>query len=463
MDAYINRLLYLRPGELMRAWPFFVLYLVLFAGLAIADGLSLALFVHRVGADALPTYLGLTAILNLALMAGYMPLATRQGSARTFHLILCLCGVTFAGTWAAIRFADGGPIWFGVLFIGREIAYTLVLMHFGTFLQDYFSKTELNRVLPVIYGGGRLGGVVGGGLLARFSGWMDIIDICLAFAGLCMLGSVAVWLINRTYRKPEQDTTAFPAETESSPPPEDELRAASSWKNFFAYLFNSPLLLWLTISTLLFSLSRSALNLQYNTFFGDHFEDGAAMAAFLGRYTQYAMLAALFFQVLLVSRLIAKLSIGGAYLLYGGLVFLAASWEATSMTLAAAVFARAVETEIRLGLRNPLKQLISNQFARPLKLRVRAWSSGVAIPLGTLLSAGVMGLVIGTGHIGWLAIVGIVVTLAYLLTSAAVWVALRHRETSGSDPIIVRSRLAFVMRLLKPNRRHADSPHTLAS
>ncbi len=55
-----------------------------------------------------------------------------------------------------------------MLFVTREIALTMVLMHFGTFLQDYFLRSELNRLLPIIYAGGRVGGILGGGML----GWL---------------------------------------------------------------------------------------------------------------------------------------------------------------------------------------------------------------------------------------------------------------------------------------------------
>ena len=81
-----------------------------------------------------------------------------------------------------------------------------------------------------------------------------------------------------------------------------------------------------------------------------------------------------------------------------------------------------------------------------------------------LLSAAVMGTVIGTGHIGWLAGIGIVVTIGYFLTSAAVWVALWAREKGSSEAGSAKpSPLDVVMRWLKPGKRPAESPPSLAS
>src|SRR5207248_4629268 len=82
----VGRWLYLEPGEFGRAWPFFGLYLVLFAAFSVADGVALALFVDRVGAAALPYSYAAIAAANLLLIGGYVLLADRLGGPRTFAL-----------------------------------------------------------------------------------------------------------------------------------------------------------------------------------------------------------------------------------------------------------------------------------------------------------------------------------------------------------------------------------------
>src|SRR5262249_38226742 len=102
---------------------------------------------------------------------------------------------------------------------------------------------------------------------------------------------------------------------------------------------------------------RWFLNYENNRFFEGHFAHSAAVAEFLGRYTQVALLVSLGVQLLLVNRLVAWVGIRGAYLGYGTLVCAAALLALRPMTLATAVFARLLETELRFGLRNPLMQL----------------------------------------------------------------------------------------------------------
>src|SRR5438876_910869 len=191
----LRRLLFLQPGELRRLWPFFALYFFLFGALTLADGLALAMFVREVGPAELPAAYATIAGLNLFIMAGYILGAERLGSERTFHLILGGSGIAFALAWLVLQTLGGGPVWVGLMFVSREVAFTLVLMHFGTFLQDYFTRAEMNRVLPVVYSGGRLGGIAGGAVLERLAEPLGLIHLALLFAGIIVLCAFGVRLI----------------------------------------------------------------------------------------------------------------------------------------------------------------------------------------------------------------------------------------------------------------------------
>src|SRR5437879_980071 len=78
----LRDVLFLKPDELERAWPFFLLYLLLFSAFAVADGVSVALFVKQVGAGHLPFVYALTALANLALVGGYVLWTERIGGTR---------------------------------------------------------------------------------------------------------------------------------------------------------------------------------------------------------------------------------------------------------------------------------------------------------------------------------------------------------------------------------------------
>src|SRR5439155_26492021 len=114
----------------------------------------------------------------------------------------------------------------------------------------------------------------------------------------------------------EGDTEAPAPET--TPDAEDEARA--SYGGFLRFVWRSPLLFWVTVTTLLFVVCRWMLNYQYSAFFGAYFSDDDELAEFLGAYTQIAMVVAILLQILVVNHLIAWLGLKGAHLIYSVLL-----------------------------------------------------------------------------------------------------------------------------------------------
>ena len=429
-------MLNLNQGEFGRAWPFFALYLVLFAAFSVADGTALALFVDRLGAAALPTAYAGVAAANLAFIGGYVWLADRVGWPRTFALILGPAALVFIAAWGAIRWGDGGDGWFAALFVTREVALTLVLMHFGTYLQGYFTRDELNRILPVAYAGGRIGGIAGGWLLARLSGPVGLVDLLPLIVGLCGIALAMVAVMSRRVM-PVDDSAEGPSEA-----PEAERAACQSVGGFFRFARTSPVLFWATAGSFLFMVCRWFLNYQYSHFFADHFHDPAALAAFIGRYTQWALAGALVVQLFALNRVVAWVGVGGAYLGLAVLVGSAAVAAAVPMTLGLAVYCRLVETELRYGVRNPLMQLVTNTFSKPLRIRVRAWTMGVLTPAGTLTASAALWTLTRTGAAEWVGGVGLGVAIAHLLAAMGLRRALRSRvvpspNASGTRPSAV--------------------------
>jgi ATP/ADP translocase len=411
----IHRWLGLDAGELPRVVPFFAVYFLLFTALTIADGVAVSLFASRIGADRLPAWYSATAVLSLVMIGMYLTQATRHSGGRVFGWILGAISTIFAAAWLAYQIY-GGTVPLGTLFVTREIALTMVLMHFGTFLQDYFLRSELNRLLPVIYAGGRLGGIIGGGML----GWLASRIGTVHLVPLVVILLVIAWvgIVRITQSVPEQleeeelSQPALPTGQET-----DSRRTAI--KRFLLQVCQCPLLGWLTATTLLFIMCRWFLAYQYTAFFEVHFDNDVELASFLGRYTQIALTISLFLQLFVVNRMVGWLGVSTTHTLYSMLVMGGLMGNVFFVGIPIAVASRFLESELRFGLRNPVNQMMVNRFAKKMRIVVRGWSLGWLIPTGTLIASGMIaGLIrIGPQAVG---AVGILLGIAFVVSAIGV-------------------------------------------
>lgn len=152
------------------------------------------------------------------------------------------------------------------------------------------------------------------------------------------------------------------------------------------------------------------------------------------------LLFSLVLQLILVSRLVAWIGLRGAHFLYGGLVLGTFCGNMVWMTFPMAVFSRFVETELRFGLRNPINQMILNQFSKAVRVPVRAWTLGFLIPVSTLGTAVLLSQVpvyAGMGAIAWL---GATAGLGYVAASFRLFAHMGSPAPMGREPKDATSR-----------------------
>lgn len=386
----IRSLLALKDEDLGRILAFFSLYLLIFATLTLADGLSISMLVKRVGAESLPYAYAAVAVANLVAIGLYVRTVERVSGTRMLQGILTLTGGSLIVLWWLIHTKPEAP-WYGVVFTVREVAYTLLLMHFGTVVQSYFTRAHLVRSMPLIYAGGRVGGLLGGGVLSVSASRFALPSLLLMCAGIALFGVVATGWVARRYG--EVDSRA---DNECSTNLRDDKErdldrnARTGLRSFLHFVHASPLMRWHTVASILFVICRLILNYQHNTYFEGHFADESAFASFLGTYVMIALVLSLVMQLVVINRMVAWFGLKAAQLGYGLTVVGAMLLNTAGMDLSRAIFSRLVERELRFGWRNPLNQLVINKFSRPLRVRVRAWSMGMLIPGSTIAASSML-------------------------------------------------------------------------
>jgi ATP:ADP antiporter, AAA family len=431
----LGKLLFLESGDLRRLLPFFGLYLMVFAMLSVGDGMSLSLFVHKVGVHQLPLYYGITAVCNLLLIWVYIQNVGRISNYDYFKYILYFSVISFLAAWLKISWGSGGNVEsYGAFFIFRELSFTLVIMHFGTFLQDFFKRQELNRMLPIVYAGGRIGGILGGVLLASIAHWVGTLNLVFVYL---VLGVVSLVILSKLKALPhapiEHDVIESPSippetssqkrsdthtsDTESTDSPMESAQKPSFWK----FVKASPLLYWMNVTTLFFILCRWVLNYQYNGYFQTYFSSESEMTEFLGWYTAIALTLSLCLQLFVMNRLIAWIGLNGAHFLFALFILSCMGLNMLPMTLETAIYSRLIETEFRVGFRNPVNILMTNLFPRAYRTQARAWNMGGVIPLATLMASVLLQGFQTQWGTQWISLFGLSLAVLYFMASFGIY------------------------------------------
>lgn len=428
----LNKLLYLQSGDLKRLLPFFFLFFLIYSMLNIGEGISISLFVKRVGADKLPQYYGYTALFILTFCALYLFFVDKISNFKMFYVLLGGSLITYFAAWYVLQFMNGGPWCFGIFIINRELSFTLFLVHFGNFLLDYFTRAELNRVLPLIYSGGRIGGILGGialGVLSPIFGVLNLVFIYFALGIACiiLLSSIKkIKLVDDVI-----DKNAEPI---------------SMWK-FLALLVVSGFLIWYGLNTFFFMISRTFINFQYNYFFETFFSSEVRMAQFLGIYTAITLAISLFIQIFVVNRVVALIGLKGGYFLYNMALLIGVILLLFPMSIFSAVYIRFIEAELRLGYRTSIINLIANKFPKPIRAKARAWGMGVIVPVSTLTASVILGIVNNEPLFYLIPIIGFIICCIYIFAS------FRLYKYFGEEPIIykylVERNLNFLAKFFK--------------
>jgi hypothetical protein len=402
---------------------FALLYFTIFCALTALDGVAVSLFVKRVGAAELPRYFGVVALGNLVAVGLYVLFADRFSSVRVFVGLAIGLSLACIGSWWVFGGDTQrlGAAPHGLLYAMREVFQALFLLHFATFLQRFFTRAQLHQVMPLVYAGGRLGGMAGGLLLTHAGATLGLVNLLLvgAFVGFWAAGgAVALYLRFAPVNDATDDEPASVVRGGRGRSARELDRCArGSMRGFLETLLRSPLLLWHSLSSVAYIGCRYVLAYQYSNFFEARFESEVELAAFLGLYAQLALAVSLVVQLFLLTRIVGWIGLRATQFGYATMLLVALLLHAVHPTLAVAVFGRFVEQELRFAVRNPTNQLVTNLLSRPLRTRLRCWTAGIVTPAATMVTSVALG---ATSSAAWplaVPVLGLAAGFAYLVTN----------------------------------------------
>lgn len=381
MTTGLHRLLHLRPGEAPRLLWVGAIGIAYAAATAVGNDVAEAVFITRVGAEAMPLVYLAKGALDVLAAALYLPLARGRSERSVWLAALALYIATVAVARGALT-GGGDASAFG-LFIAHETAWTILTIHWGVFVLDVFDASQARRLFPILFTTARLGGVLAGVIVSTLAGPLGVSNLLLfaaGFAGITALLSLAKpgARVHRT-----DDDGSAPMEADAVP-----VGMVASWRA----ALESPLVRAIAWSTAAMVLVRYGLHMVALGEIEIAVDgDKEAVAAFLGTFGAVANAAGIVLGVFIVPRLLHHFGVGFANVLYAVCSIGAYVGLLIWPSLGAAVGARFVHVQLKDALKTPLSALFYGAEPPQRRAVSRAFIFGAAIPVATVLTALALG------------------------------------------------------------------------
>ncbi len=345
-----------------------VVSLLYYASMTVADDLAQSIFVSRLGVAALPNIFLFQAAIDLFSAFLYLPLTRRRSPRAVWRVLLVSYAAMLALSWFALvdgRHASGAAY---LLYLAHESISSLAVIHWGVLLLSLVVPSQSKALFPMLFAVGRLGALVGGlfvGALAVALGAHQLLWIAISLALLSATASMAL------HGGKEAPAALSPDE------------AKATWTRAWA----SPLVKMIALSTATMVVLRYGLRMVSLEEIRASFDnDKDKVAAFLGLFSVIGNGAALVLGLWVVPRLLTRVGIGAANLIYASSNVLAFLMTSLFPSLASASAARFVETPLKHALKTPLSVLFYGAENRQVQLAARALVFGAAIPLATAVT-----------------------------------------------------------------------------
>ena len=413
----LRRVFQIQRGEERGVALVVAMMLVASAGLTIGESGVGALFFDRIGADALPVMFigqGIVGLAGMLLLTGTLGRFDRR---RTYvALPLLMAAVVLAERLLA---ATGAAWVFRTLWLTVTAAYLVQAVYLWGTAGLVTDTRRAKRLFPLFGAGGILGSVAGGlatGPLAAVIGAQNLLVVwVLSLFGTAAL-CAAVLGVRRAPRAPKRMGRRAAS-------PIAEIRAG------LGYVRRSPLLLWMTAASVLFSVLYYTLYQPYAEAANARFSDPDQLAGFFGVFWAVVTGAAFVVSILLANRLLGWFGAAAMVLVLPALYAGSFGVLLGTSTFGVLVALRLGVNVWLQGVSSPAWETLVNVVPEGRRDQTRAFLNGGPSQIGTA-AAGIIQLVGLSAR--QLTVIGLI---ASAITIVVVWAIRRSYTTALVDAL----------------------------
>ncbi len=367
------RIFGLPAGQWRRSILFWALLFLLTLAFELGSDVIKALFLNRIGSQALPPAFVLEASLRLFATVLYFFLLRRRSYARVMVVTTLLYGATLGFLFTMLQ--SGASDQLTLFFALEQVGFKLLMLHWGVYIVDFFTVGESSTSIPVVYSAQPFGAVIAGVLLA----WEPFEDITwLLLVGLAAIAA-ALFLYPAVHRARSQSPRVWLAEPEE----EDD---GTVKRGVWSYVWRAPVVRYMALATMTLVLVRAVLQVSAAYVLESQFQTARGIGAFLGYYKVYSNVVVFALQATLAARAMRRFSpprINLSYALLSVAAFASLFAMPGNATL---IFAESVRKEWKSLLKTPFSVMMYGTMADYARAPARIAIFGVLVPLAGIIS-----------------------------------------------------------------------------
>ena len=415
MKKLLKKVFNIQEEELLVFSVFFFFYFLIGIQFSIGLTVSEALFLSEVGPGFLPYMYIFNALMIIFISTFYSSLTEKLSIPAMFKTVLVFFIVLVFGIKLLI-FADfrayAMPIAFPLLHTLFVMFTNMLPNNFRALYGQYLDVLQSKRLVPIILTGGRYGGIVGGlaiPLLIPVLG--SVSNLLYVWIGAIVVSVGVVQYTERRLRDHLID--------DARPKKRKTTKTASKGGNLALMRTNRYVCAFALFSFIVVIL-RSFQDFQYSLVFREVFPDRAQLASFLGYFTAIGSAFSLLVQTFITPRIIKRLGLGTANLLYPLTTIIGLAGMAISPGFYSAVFLRFNNKNLQESIRNAINALLYNAVSPSIRARVGAFVAGQVVAVASIVSGVALLIIKPTGlavfplSAGQLALISLFIAFAYL-------------------------------------------------
>jgi HEAT repeat protein len=376
----LSQLLSIREGEGRTAS--LVIGVMLFTAMGASLGSTGidALFFARFGVEYLPyMYLGL-GITSMTMSFGVTALLSRLPRQFLYLSIPLL----FSTLLILARFAllSGANWLYPALWLGKEVLNIFVTLVIWGMAGVVFDTRQAKRLFPLFNASRILGFVIGGFITGLLVALIGTENLLLVWSGALLV----VFVIGRDLLL----RTQLKSTTEGRKSRRRQTRLIQEMQRGYQYVRGSPLMKWISISTVFFSMLFFSLALPFSRAATEQYVNEDSLATFLGLFNGLSTGAAFLSSLLLANRLFARFGIMACILAVPIVYLIGFAGLVVAPIFYIIVAFRFAQVLSISGVGEPAWFAMFNVVPPERRDQVRAFISGVPEQAGTFIAGGIL-------------------------------------------------------------------------